>query len=158
MKNLILIFFVTLYGYTNAQEKISLDKCYELVRINYPLSKQNEALNSQLKLQNEIIGLDKLPKVSLNAQATYQSEVTQIPFSIPNATVEPLNKDQYRATLDVNQLIYNGGLLNAQSKLKEIQFKTQQQQIEVSLYQLKNIVNQYFFGILLLQEKNELLQ
>ena len=140
MKNLILIFFVTLYGYTNAQEKISLDKCYELVRINYPLSKQNEALNSQLKLQNEIIGLDKLPKVSLNAQATYQSEVTQIPFSIPNATVEPLNKDQYRATLDVNQLIYNGGLLNAQSKLKEIQFKTQQQQIEVSLYQLKNIV------------------
>src|SRR5690606_27286413 len=110
------------------------------------------------KLQNEIIGLDKLPKVSLYAQATYQSEVTQIPFSLPNATVEPLNKDQYRATLDVNQLIYNGGLLNAQSKLKEIQFKTQQQQIEVSLYQLKNIVNQYFFGILLLQEKNELLQ
>ena len=28
----------------------------------------------------------------------------------------------------------------------------------MSLYQLKNIVNQYFFGILLLQEKNELLQ
>ena len=99
----------------------------------------------------------KLPKIDLNAQATYQSEVTELPIKIPNVVVTPLNKDQYRATLDVNQLIYNGGVIDANAKLKEAQTKTQQQQVAVSLYQLKTRINQYYFSILLLQEKEALL-
>lgn len=140
-----------------AQEKLTLEKCYELVEKNYPLAKQNSLLQSQSELQTKILEKDKLPKVALNAQATYQSEVTQVPFSIPNATIEPLNKDQYRATLDVNQLIYNGGAIKAQTQLKSSQIKTQQQVVEVNLYQLKSQINQYFFGLLLGQEKQELL-
>ncbi len=138
---------------TNKRSK----KCYELVENNYPLAKQNSLLQSQSELQTKILEKDKLPKVALNAQATYQSEVTQVPFSIPNATIEPLNKDQYRATLDVNQLIYNGGAIKAQTQLKSSQIKTQQQVVEVNLYQLKSQINQYFFGLLLGQEKQELL-
>lgn len=140
-----------------AQEKLTLEKCYELVQQNYPLTKQNNLLQNQSELQTKILEKDKLPKVVLNAQATYQSEVTQVPFSLPNATIEPLNKDQYRATLDVNQLIYNGGAIKAQSQLKTTQIKTQQQMVEVNLYHLKNQINQYFFGLLLGQEKQELL-
>lgn len=140
-----------------AQEKLTLEKCYELVQQNYPLAKQNNLLQNQSELQTKILEKDKLPKVVLNAQATYQSEVTQVPFSLPNATIEPLNKDQYRATLDVNQLIYNGGAIKAQSQLKTTQIKTQQQMVEVNLYHLKNQINQYFFGLLLGQEKQELL-
>lgn len=140
-----------------AQEKLTLEKCYELVKQNYPLTKQNNLLQNQSELQTKILEKDKLPKVVLNAQATYQSEVTQVPFSLPNATIEPLNKDQYRATLDVNQLIYNGGAIKAQSLLKTTQIKTQQQMVEVNLYHLKNQINQYFFGLLLGQEKQELL-
>ena len=141
-----------------AQEKLTLEKCYELVQQNYPLAKQNNLLQNQSELQTKILEKDKLPKVILNAQATYQSEVTQVPFSLPNATIEPLNKDQYRATLDVNQLIYNGGVIKAQSQLKTTQIKTQQQMVEVNLYHLKNQINQYFFGLLLGQEKQELLK
>jgi outer membrane protein TolC len=80
-----------------------------------------------------------------------------LPIKIPNVVVTPLNKDQYRATLDVNQLIYNGGVIDANAKLKEAQTKTQQQQVAVSLYQLKTRINQYYFSILLLQEKEALL-
>jgi hypothetical protein len=60
-------------------------------------------------LEIEAINKAKLPKIDLNAQATYQSDVTSLPISLPNVTVNPPNKDQYRATVDV-QLIYNGGL------------------------------------------------
>ena len=140
-----------------AQEKITLEKCYELVEKNYPLAKQNQLLQSQSELQTNILEKEKLPKIALNAQATYQSEVTQVPFSMPNATIEPLNKDQYRATLDVNQLLYNGGNIKAQTQLKASQIKTQQKLVDINLYQLKNLVNQYYFGLLLGQEKEELL-
>jgi outer membrane protein TolC len=140
-----------------AQEKITLEKCYELVEKNYPLVKQNQLLQSQSELQTNILEKEKLPKIALNAQATYQSEVTQVPFSMPNASIEPLNKDQYRATLDVNQLLYNGGAIKAQTQLKTSQIKTQQKLVDINLYQLKNLVNQYYFGLLLGQEKEELL-
>ena len=114
-------------------------------------------LQSQSELQTNILEKEKLPKIALNAQATYQSEVTQVPFSMPNATIEPLNKDQYRATLDVNQLLYNGGAIKAQTQLKASQIKTQQKLVDINLYQLKNLDNQYYFGLLLGQEKEELL-
>lgn len=157
MKYKIVIISFFLFQIVAAQEQLTLEECYQLVETNYPLAKQNLILANQLEVQTEAFNKDKLPKVSLNAQATYQSEVTRVPFSLPNATIEPLNKDQYRATLDVNQLIYNGNIIEAQTNLKTAQTKTQQQQVKVSLYQLKNLVNQYYFGILLLQKKQELI-
>ncbi|MCB0485134.1 MAG: TolC family protein, partial [Flavobacteriaceae bacterium] len=90
-----------------------------------------------------------------SAQATYQSDVTEVP--IPNSSVEPLNKDQYKATITANQLIYGGGVVPASVKVREAEAKAMQQQVEVSLYQLKKQVNQLYFSILLLQEKQKLL-
>jgi outer membrane protein TolC len=77
---------------------------------------------------------------------------------VPVMTIEPLNNDQYRTTIDINQLIYNGGLIDANAKLKEAQTKTQQQQVEVALYQLKFKINYYFFSILVLQERGNILK
>ena len=71
--------------------------------------------------------------------------------------IEPLNKDQYSATLSVNQLIYNGGITDASLNLKSAQLKTKQKQVEVSLYQLKQQINQLYFSILLAQESQLLL-
>ncbi|MBD0725322.1 transporter [Flavobacterium sp. L1I52] len=140
-----------------AQQQLSLEDCYKLADKNYPLAKQNDLLarKSQLEIQN--MDKDYLPKIDLNAQATYQSEVTQVPIKIPNATINPLNKDQYRATLDVNQIIYNGGLHEMNTKMKETQNKLQQQQVAVSLYQLKLKINQLYFSVFLLQEQKEIL-
>ena len=126
-----------------------------MVTKNYPLSKQIGLIQQKSSYEIEAISKGKLPKIDLNAQATYQSDVIGFPTTMPG--VQPLNEDQYKATLDVNQLIYNGGAIDANTKLKEAQTKTLQQQIEVSLYQLKSRINQHYFSILLLQEKRALL-
>ena len=156
MKNkLVILLLFILSISSNAQQTLTLEDCYTLVNKNYPLSKQTGLLQQKLSYEIEALSKGKLPKIDVNAQATYQNEVIGLPATLPG--VEPLNKDQYRATLDVNQLIYNGGRIDANAKLKEAQGKTQQQQIEVSLYQLKSRINQYYFSILLLQEKSALL-
>jgi outer membrane protein TolC len=126
-----------------------------LVTTNYPLAKQSQLFKQQNDLDLQVIGKEKLPQLDLSAQATYQSDVTSVP--IPNSGIEPLNKDQYRATLSVNQLIYNGGIINTSSQIKSAQLKTQQKQVEVSLYQLKQKINQLYFSIVLLQENKQLL-
>ena len=151
----LLIFFLSfsLFG----QDKLSLEDCYLLLKKNYPLVHQNELLANQNKLDVAVIKTDKLPKLDLLAQATYQSDVTKMPIAIPNNPAEALNKDQYKVNVSINQLIYNGGLIETSTSAKIADLKIRQQQIEVSLYQLLNRVNQLYFSLLLHQEKKALL-
>ena len=153
--NLVILLLYLLSISVNAQQTLTLEDCYTLANKNYPLSKQKGLLQQKSSFEIDALSKGKLPKIDVNAQATYQSDVIGLPTELPGA--EPLNKDQYRATLDINQLLYNGGTIDANAKLKEAQTKTQQQQIEVGLYQLKSRINQYYFAILLLQEKKALL-
>ena len=155
MKRFIIIITILTTLTSVAQQSITLEECYSLMAQNYPLAKQSHLFEVQNKLDSEIISNTKLPQFSLDAQATYQSDVIEIP--IPNVDIETLNKDQYRATVSVNQLIYNGGLVDASIKVKSTQLKSKQKQVEVSLYQLKQQINQLYFSILLSQESELLL-
>lgn len=159
MKNiliLICLFFISLFS--NAQQKLSLEQCYELAAKNYPIAKQDLLLSQKSALEINTITLGRLPKIDLNAQSTYQSAVTELPIRLPNFSVDSPNKDQYKLTLDVQQLIYNGGLIRANSNLKNAQNNIAKQQLKVSLDQLKPRINQLFFTILLLEEKQVLLK
>ena len=158
MKRIISMLFLVGAINANAQQSMTLETCYALALNKYPLAKQADLLKQKSTYEINNLNKGKLPKIDLNAQATYQSEVTQLPIQLPNVTINPLNKDQYRATLDVNQLLYNGGAIDASTKLKEAQTKTQQQQVAVNLYQLKTRINQLYFTIVLLQERQSLLK
>jgi outer membrane protein TolC len=138
-----------------SQQSITLEACYELVTTNYPLVQQNKLLEQQSNLDKEGVSTAILPQLQFEAQATYQSDVIEIPLQ--NVNIEPLNNDQYRATLSVNQLIYNAGATTASLQVKTAQLKTKLKQIEVSLYQLKQQINQVYFSILLAQETVSLL-
>ena len=153
MKNIFILLLLLNFVSSNAQEILTLNECYQLVKTNYPTAKQIDLLQQKSNFEIDVINKDKLPKLNLVAQGTYQNQVTYI----PNPSIEPVNNDQYRANLDVNQLIYNGGSIDASTKLKAAQTKTQQRQVEVNLYQLKSRINQIYFSILLLQEQNDLL-
>ena len=155
MKQILITLFILVIFQANAQQIVSLEDCYALANKNYPLSKQTVLLQQKSVYEIDALNKGKLPKIDMNAQATYQSDVTGLPISMQNVT--PLNKDQYRATLDVNQLLYNGGMIDANAKFKAVQTKTQQQQVEVNLYQIKNKINQLYFSVLLLQERKAIL-
>ncbi len=156
MKQLFIILLLLVGLPSVAQQSITLEECYDLVTENYPLAKQSKLLEAQNKLDAEVIATSKLPQLSLDAQVTYQSDVIQFPLAMSG--IEPLNKDQYRATVSVNQLIYNGGATAASLDLKSAQLKTKQKQVEVSLYQLKQQINQLYFSVLLAQESQLLLK
>ncbi|MCL5128292.1 TolC family protein [Algibacter sp. L4_22] len=155
MKQLIIILILLTALPSIAQQSITLEECYNLVTTNYPLAKQSKLLNTQNKLEAAVISTSQLPQISLDAYATYLSDVIEFPAAM--SAVEPLNNDQYRATVSVNQLIYNGGATGASLDLKSAQLKTKQKQVEVSLYQLKQQINQLYFSILLAQESKLLL-
>jgi outer membrane protein TolC len=141
-----------------AQTNITLNDCYQMVTKNYPIVKQKELLAQKNKAEINVIQKAKLPTLDLSAQATYQSDVTHVPISNPAFNIPPPNKDQYKANISVNQLIYNGGAINEMVNVKTLELQAQQKQIDVSLYQLKKQINQLYFSVVLLQEKKDLLK
>ncbi|TXE07739.1 TolC family protein [Gelidibacter salicanalis] len=155
MKRLLFILVGLMATTLVSQNTVTLQECYELTSVNYPLAKQITLLKAQNHLEQEVVSTARLPQLSFDAQATYQSDVIEVP--IPNASLDPINKDQYRATVSVNQLIYNGGATNAILEVKSSQLETKQKQVEVQLYQLKQKINQLYFSILLAQETELLL-
>lgn len=157
MRKYIFIVFLMVFATAFSQEELSLTKCYSLAEINHPIAKQNELIPQQNELNTDIIKTKKYPKIDLDAQATYQSDIIHFPSENPGLIFELPNKDQYRATATLNQLIYGGGTVNASIDEENSKSKTQNQIVHVELYQLKPQINQLYFSVLLLQEKKQLL-
>lgn len=131
---------------------LSLDSAQQQARQNYPLLRQLEVQDNITRLQLRNIKTNYLPQVELNGQATYQSAVTSIPIKLPNMDIPELSKDQYKATIDVKQLIYDGGATASQRELQLAQQQAENQQTEVELYKLRQQVLQVYFNALLWNE------
>lgn len=132
---------------------LTLQKAYELAQQHYPLVKQKDLLKQTASLSIENLTKFFLPQVSFNGQATYQSEVTQVNIPIPGISITPPSKDQYKLLADVNQLVYDGGMIKEQKALQQLNQETEQQKIEVELYKVKERINQLFLGVLFLDEQ-----
>ena len=144
-----IVFFLLFAGLFSAQETLTLEQCYQLARENYPLIKKQELIKKaeQYTTENALKGW--LPQINIVGQATYQNEVTELPIKLPNISVDPLSKDQYKVYADISQTIYDGGNIKNQKKLALAQSEIQNQQLTVDLDKLKERINQIYFGILL---------
>lgn len=144
-------------SYGQGQEPISLEQCYALVESEFPLAAQLHLLDQKNTLNQELIAVGKMPRLDLAGQASYQSEVTHVPLELPGMEIPIPNKDQYRLFLNAEQLIWGAGSIDALSTLHEQENKVKQQQVRVSLYQLKQQINQLYFSILLADEQVQLI-
>ncbi len=139
-------------------EVITIEQCIEKAINSYPIINQKDIYTQTSYLNVKNINKDLLPKLNVNAQATYQSEVMDLDIPIPNFTLGELSKDQYRATLDVNQVIYDGGMSSAKKSIEDIDLQVNLKSVDVELYKLKERVSLVYFNIFLLQEKIALLE
>lgn len=145
-----------------AQETLSLEQCYQMAEKSFPTAKQAQlqAALSQAKIKN--IQNDWLPGLDLNAQATYQSDVTKIEMNIPipglNLELPDPRKDQYKITADISQMVYDGGIIRARKKTEEAIGIINQETIKTDLFALREKINQQYFYILMLQENKKQLE
>lgn len=146
-----ILFAVLIACRVEAQSILKLEEAQARAAANYPLLRQKALAQQQAQLNVSNLQKNLLPQVSLGAQATYQSEVTQLPIKLPNITVDPLSKDQCRALLDVNQLIYDGGVIRQQQSLQHLGEKIASQQVAIELQKLRERINQIYLGALLLE-------
>ena len=147
-----------LQGTLSAQ--LTLEACYRAARENYPLVRQFDLIERTKDFTVENATKIYFPQLSFSGKASYQSDVTKMPFSIPGVEFG-LDKDQYQLVLELNQTIWDGGAVRNRKEEARAKSEVQKGQLEVNLYALDDRVNQLFFGMLLIDAQlaqNALLQ
>ena len=155
------VLFILLAGYLSLLPATAqtLEECQQAAAHNYPMIRQYDLIGKTTALTIANIQKGWLPKISVQAQATYQSDVTAWPDQMQTMmqqtgiSLAGLKKDQYRMGIDINQTVYDGGAISSQKAIARQQGAVQAAQTEVNIYQVRQRVNEMYFGLLLLDEQ-----
>ena len=137
----------------------TLEECRQAAEKNYPLIRQYGLIEKTTALTVSNIQKGWLPQVSASAQVTYQSDVVAWPDEMRGMmgqmglNFEGLKKDQYKVGLDVQQTVFDGGIIKSQKEIARKQGEVQTAQHEVNMYQVRKRVNEMYFGLLLIDEQ-----
>jgi outer membrane protein TolC len=142
-------------------DTVTLYDCYRQAEKTYPLARQAGMLKKSNELKIKNLNKNYLPQLNLNGSATLQSDVTELKLNLPgqfsSMQFPQISKDMYKVTFDVNQSIYDGNVTGYQKKMETFNLQSDQQSIQVELYKLKDLINQAYFSIFLLQQNEALL-
>ena len=145
---------ILLFGKPLLGQNMTLAICLEAAQKSATSTKQKEIEQELARLNAQIIQTGWLPQIAFNGQSTYQSDVTGLGIEIPNLRMTPINKDQYKTFVDVNQLIYDGGVSKIRNMLQEISSNNAQNRIQIANRNLLLETQKMFFSALLAQENH----
>ncbi|MBS1731304.1 MAG: TolC family protein [Bacteroidetes bacterium] len=162
IKKIIFIICYWLIAINNTSgQSITLDNCLDMAKQNYPLIKQYTLIEKtkEYSIANAQKGV--LPQFNIAGQATYQSDVTKVPISLPNLEIPTISKDQYRLYGEVSQSITDLFTVKDQIEYINTNSEIETQKTKVQLYNLRERINNLFFGILMIDaqiQQTELLK
>ena len=164
MKNrlLILILMTAFAGNISAQKIITLRECYDRAASSNAIAGEKDAYGEISEIKNSNLSKSWLPSLDANASASYMSDVVDFKNAMASnpalaSMLTPMPHDQYKLTLDINQVIYDGGAIKSGKAMEEAELNVNRKQTETDLYKLRSQVNGYYYNLLLLERQKELL-
>ena len=147
-----------------AQKILSLKECYDLANASNALADEKNAYAEISSLKDNNLSKGWLPTLDANGSFIYNSSVIDLSSvlgslpvpGIANA-IKPLPNEQYKITIDINQVIYDGGAIKGARNLEKANLKVNEKQTETDLYKLREQINGYYFNLMLLARQKELL-
>ncbi len=159
-----IVIFLSGFSTLNSQKILTLRECYEGASAASAIAGDKDSYFAiwQLKDRNHSKGW--LPSLDAGGSFIYNSEVIDIGNSLGSLPVpgiadaiKPLPHEQYKLTVDINQVIYDGGAIKGARAIEVADLKVNQKQTEADLYKLRSQINTYYFNLMLLDRQKELL-
>jgi outer membrane protein TolC len=85
------------------------------------------------------------------------SVLGSLPIPGISSLISPLPHEQYKLTVDINQVIYDGGAIKSARELEKAGMNVSEKETETDLYKMRSQVNGYYFNLLLIDRQKELL-
>ncbi|MBK8565327.1 MAG: TolC family protein [Saprospiraceae bacterium] len=147
-----LVFGLSAFGQTGT----SLAECYRLAEANTAIAQNPQLFEKITALKLENLDASRLPTLQWNAKATWQNEVFGLPFSFPGVEVN-IPKTNIVTNVEANYVVLDGGLAEAKKTVEKAKLAVDNQSVVVELNKLREQVDRFFFGALLLQEQTKTL-
>jgi outer membrane protein TolC len=157
---ILLILLIPSWSVTKSQKVLTLKQCYDLAASTSALAGEKESYSSISGIRDNNLSKGWLPSLDANASAAYNSDVVDFKnASIPGIgnVLNSMPHEQYKITLDINQVIYDGGAIKSARALEKADLSINEKQTETDLYKVRAQINNYYFNILLLSRQRELL-
>lgn len=161
---IIIVLIISLANTLNAQKILTLKECYDQAMTVNALASEKKGYTDISKLKDENLVMGWLPTLDANGSLIYNSSVVDLSgvlgsLPIPGIAnaIKPLPNEQYKITLDINQVIYDGGAIKGARALEKADLSINEKQTETDLYKLRGQINGYYFNLLLLARQKELL-
>lgn len=141
-----------------AEEKTLLQDLISSAASNNPLSQKTKSINESRKIESHDAASNWYPKLSLEAQATYQSSVFELPISIPNMTIPEVSLFQYKTSFNINQMIYDGRTINNAKDFSSAKAELTKKSNQVQMAEIERQVAELYFAALTIMEKSKILE
>ena len=157
MKRKILVFILSIL-ISPCLAQLDIDQCHDMARQQYPLIKQYGLLEKSeaYTLSNAMKAF--LPEVKFSFGANGFTDPISSSPKIDAMGMGDMKNYLLNGSIQINQLIYDGGAISAQGKLIKAQAEADKKQLDVRLYEINQRVNQLYFGILMIDEQSKLLK
>lgn len=139
--------------------QLTLERCVELARENYPLIRKYDLLRQLKEVNLSAINKSWLPQVNVYGQGSLQNETLSFPESLAGiisqagTDIVGLDEWQYKVGTDINQSIWDGGAAKARREIERAQDAERQAAVDMQLYAIRERIEELFFGILLIEEQ-----
>lgn len=151
--------------FIQAQQVLTLRECYDRAATVSAISSDKEVYSGIWQIRDQNLAREWLPSLDANGSFVYHSSVVDLSeviggLPVPGMAglIRPMPHEQYRLTVEVNQMLYDGGAIRGARALEKAGLRVSEKQVEADLYALWNQVNNYYFSILLLDRQKELLE
>ncbi len=167
MKKKIIILFILVVpwiSFIQGQKVLTLKECYDKAMEINALAGEKDAYSSIWELKDKNLVSGWFPTLDVNGSFVYNSSVvdmTDVLGSLPVPgiadLISPLPHEQYKVTLEINQMLYDGGAIKGSRTLEKANLAVNEKQTETDLYKLREQVNNIYFSLLLTDRQKELL-
>ncbi len=137
----------------SAQEKITLEYCYERIETEFPVAQKAEIQRKITELNILLKQTGLYPEMKINGSVSYQSETTDPSFAGPAAP--EFSKDHYNISLDIMQPVFDAGRTKKLKEVEQVSGEAAQAGIQVELWKVRKQIDQVYFGILLMAKQLE---
>ena len=142
-------------------QTITIKDCVRLANDNYPAIAQYGLLDKVTSYNLSNASKAWLPQGNVYIRGTWQNDVSALPDALTGMMTQQgvdypgLGKWQYKAGVDINQQIWDGGRVSADRHTLESGAEAEKANLDIQMYDVEGRVQELYFSLLLLDSRIE---
>ncbi|HET8796332.1 MAG TPA: TolC family protein, partial [Thermoanaerobaculia bacterium] len=152
MRFLAVLVFLGITAAAAAQQRVDLASAWELAAAADPRVAQLRLEAAQTELRLRDLELERRPAITIEGQAQYQSQIVELPLTIPGRPKPAAPKDTFDAYVRLEQPLFDA-TREARIGVERARLAESEARVRTAMYGLRSEVSEAFFAAMLLQER-----